>query len=99
MALSLPPLASLRGLAAAALCAGLLAGCGSALTGMVPGMAGNSRVDLDKVSRDKLEKFGTPILRATVPALGKDLLDVFSGQDKGAAFDQRLQARLNKIQS
>jgi hypothetical protein len=66
------------GVGTAALLAGfcLLSACGNGagLAGIVGGLRGNQSVDLDSVSRAKIEEFGTPILRAKVPALGLDLL-------------------------
>ena len=50
----------------------LLSACGGA--GMIAGLAGNQGIQLDSVPRSKIEKFGTPILRATVPSRGLDLL-------------------------
>ncbi len=54
---------------------GLLAACGNgpAISGLMGG-AGNQGVDLNALSRQKIEAFGTPILRATLPARGTDLL-------------------------
>jgi Group 4 capsule polysaccharide lipoprotein gfcB, YjbF len=61
---------------AGVLALGLLAACGNGagLAGAVAGLRGNQAVDLDSVSRSKIEAFGTPILRAKVPGLGLDLL-------------------------
>ena len=47
------------------------------LTGLAAcGMMGKpaQRVDLNSVSREKMQAFGTPIMRATVPARGVDVL-------------------------
>jgi Group 4 capsule polysaccharide lipoprotein gfcB, YjbF len=41
---------------------------------LVAGLRGNQGIDLGSVSRAKIEKFGTPILRATVASRGLDLL-------------------------
>lgn len=55
--------------------AGVLSGCGNvlAISGLAGG-AGNQGIDLNSVSRQKIEAFGTPILRATLPARAMDLL-------------------------
>lgn len=66
--------ASTLKLAAALAVALLVAGCGAGLSGFAGGGAGNQGIDLDSVPRDKIEAFGTPILRATIPARGTDLL-------------------------
>lgn len=54
---------------------GFMAACGSvvAMSGLV-GAGGNQGIELDSVPRQKIESFGTPILRATLPASGLDLL-------------------------
>lgn len=52
----------------------LLAACGSGGAGLVAGLKGNQGIDIGAVSREKIEKFGTPILRATVASRGLDLL-------------------------
>jgi hypothetical protein len=61
--------------AAAVVLLGFLAACGNgaALSGLVGG-AGNQGIDLNALSRQKIEAFGTPILRATLPARATDLL-------------------------
>jgi hypothetical protein len=59
---------------AGALLLSLLAACGGGGAGLVAGLRGNQGIDLGSVSRAKIEKFGTPILRATVPSRGLDLL-------------------------
>lgn len=51
----------------------LVASCGLAGR-VVPGLAGGTTVDLDSLPRDKIEAFGTPILRAVVPGAGVDVL-------------------------
>lgn len=58
-----------------ALCA-LLSACGSGspIAGAMAGLSGNQGVDLNRVPREKIEAFNTPILRATFPSLGQDLL-------------------------
>ena len=56
----------------ALLALGLLSGCGG-LAAMA-GAGGGGAVNLDRVPREKLEAFGTPIMRATIPALGIDTL-------------------------
>lgn len=62
-------------LAATGLCLALLASCGAGGLGrLVPGLGGTMVADLDSVSRAKIEKFGTAILRVKVPALGVDVL-------------------------
>ncbi len=72
MALGSHSIAAVAGVLALA----LLAACGNGagLAGAVAGLRGNQAINLDAVSRSKIEAFGTPILRAKVPALGLDLL-------------------------
>lgn len=60
-------------LAPAVLALGLLAGCGAGLPAL-PGLGGGTAVNLDTVPRAKIEAFGTPIMRATIPGLGIDTL-------------------------
>ncbi len=60
-------------LTAVLLALGLLAGCGAGLPAL-PGLGSGSAVNLDTVSRAKIEAFGTPIMRATIPGLGIDIL-------------------------
>ena len=61
-------------IAGAAMALALMAACGNGTSGLVAGLMGGGAVDLNAVSRGKIEAFGTPILRATVPALGVDVL-------------------------
>ncbi len=65
----------LSGLLCALALAGVLGACGNvlAISGLAGG-AGNQAIDLNSVSRQKIEAFGTPILRATLPARAMDLL-------------------------
>ncbi|MEZ5799112.1 MAG: YjbF family lipoprotein [Paracoccaceae bacterium] len=41
---------------------------------LIPGLGDKEEVDLNKISRATIEKFGAPIMRATVPARGLDML-------------------------
>lgn len=59
---------------AGALIFSFLTACGGVGAGLVAGLKGNQGIDIGTVSRAKIEKFGTPILRATVPSRGLDLL-------------------------
>lgn len=59
-------------LSSALLALALLSGCGGLAA--VAGLGGGTAVNLDKVPREKLEAFGTPIMRATIPLLGIDTL-------------------------
>lgn len=62
---------------AAAVAMLMLSACGAGMkqvAGMMAGQAGNQGIDLNRLSREKIEAFGTPILRATIPSRGLDLL-------------------------
>lgn len=63
-----------RSLQAGLLALSMVAACGNSNAGLVAGLMGGSAVDLNSVPRAKIEAFGTPILRATVPARGVDVL-------------------------
>ena len=56
----------------AALALALLAGCGAVLPGLGGGKA--PAVGTGSITRERLESYGVPIMRATVPGLGIDTL-------------------------
>jgi len=57
----------------AVLAAGFLAACGN-LPSLPAAMGRVQQANLDTVPRDKLRAFGSPIMRATIPGLGIDVL-------------------------